>query len=87
MQAQRQRQSDVVVAFPIERARRAVAPTPAILAPLSSSHRRSIIVPLRRGHAANMAAILVRVRRLDAEIEALTSLGPQRIKSAPSPKA
>jgi hypothetical protein len=81
MQAQREKQSEVVVAFPTERAqRRAVRATPEIFAPTSASHRRSTVVPLRCGHAAKRAAVLVRVRRRHAEIEALATLWGARTK-------
>jgi hypothetical protein len=74
VQAQREKQSDVVVAFPTERARlRAVRALPEIFAPVSAPHRGSTVVPLRCGHAAKRAAVLVKVRRLNAEIQALTN--------------
>src|SRR5271156_5087956 len=74
MQAQREKQSDVVVAFPTERTRlRAVRALPEIFAPVSAPHRRSTVVPVRCGHAAKRAAVLVKVRRLNAEIQALTN--------------
>ena len=73
MQARREKQTDVVIAFPTEHARR--RPIPEICASVSASRHPSTVAPLRRGHAAEKALILVAVRRLHAEIEALTSLG------------
>jgi hypothetical protein len=72
MQARRGRQTDVVIAFPTQHARR--RPIPEICASVSASRHPSTVVPLRCGHAAERALILVAVRRLHAEIEALTSL-------------
>jgi len=84
MQPQREKQSDVVVAFPTERARRRAVPAPESVAAVSALHRRSVVVPLRCGHVAQRAAVLVKVRRLHAEIEALTTVGQQRNKARPT---
>ncbi len=74
MQAHMNKQSDVVVAFPTERARRRdVRTTPEIFAPIGAPYRRGTVAPLRRGDAAKRAAVLLKVRCLHAEIEALTT--------------
>jgi hypothetical protein len=73
MQAYINAQSDVVVAFPIEPARRrAVQKVPDVLAPIDVPYRGCTVVPLRRGSAAKRAAVLLKVRALHADIEALT---------------
>ena len=74
MQAHENKHSDVVVAFPTERARRRGARTiPEIFAPIGAAYRPCAVVPLRRGHAAKRAAVLLKVRCLHAQIEALTT--------------
>lgn len=79
MQAHQNKHSDVVVAFPTERARRGARIIPEIFAPIGAPYRPCAVVPLRRGHAAKRAAVLLKVRRLQAEIEALTTgLGRHR---------
>jgi hypothetical protein len=65
MQAHINTQPDVVVAFPTESASRR--------APIGTPHRRCTVVPLRRGHAAKRVGVLLKVRCLHAEIEALTT--------------
>jgi hypothetical protein len=84
MQAHINRQSDVVVAFPTERSRRhAARAIPEIFAPIGAPHRRCTVVPLRRGHAAKRAGVLLKVRCLHAEIEALTTGLRRHQASAP----
>lgn len=79
MPTQREEQSAVVVAFPTEHARRrAIRPSREPLAPAGALYRRSSVTPLRSGPAASRAAILVKVRHLHAEIEALTTLASNR---------
>ena len=75
MHTQRKKQSDVVVVpFPTEHTRRrAVLPGRELWAPTGASYLCSSVTPLRSGPAASRAAILVKVRRLHAEIEALTT--------------
>jgi hypothetical protein len=75
MHTERKGPSDaVVVAFPTEHARRrAVLPGRELWAPAGASHLCSSVTPLRSGPAASRAAILIKVRRLHADIEALTT--------------
>jgi hypothetical protein len=85
MQAHTNEQSDVVVAFPTERARRRAARTiPEIFAPIGAPYRRCTVAPLRRGDAAKRAGVLLKVRCLHAEIEALTAGLRGHQTSAPS---
>jgi hypothetical protein len=73
MQAHINAWSDVVVTFPTEPARRhAVRSIPEVLVPIDVPHRCCTVVPLRRGSAAKRAAVLLEVRALHADIEALT---------------
>jgi hypothetical protein len=84
MQAHKIQQSDVVVAFPTERARRRAARTiPEILAPAGAPYSRCTVAPLRRGDAARRAGVLLKVRCLHAEIEALTTGLRRHQASAP----
>jgi hypothetical protein len=74
MQAHIDEQPDVVVAFPTAGDRRRAARSiPDIFAPIGETGRRCTVVPLRRGHAAKKAGVLLKVRCLHAEIEALTT--------------
>lgn len=80
MNTQRKKPSDVVVVpFPTEHARRrGVLSGRELCAPAGATHPCSSVTPLRCGPAASRAAILVKVRRLHAEIEALTTLACDR---------
>jgi hypothetical protein len=80
MHTQRKKPSDVVVVpFPTEHVRRRdVLSSRELWAPAGASHLCSSVTPLRSGPAASRAAILVKVRRLYAEIEALTTLACDR---------
>jgi hypothetical protein len=74
MRAQINKPSNVIIAFPTERARRRAARSISeMLAPVSAPHRGCTVVPLRCGDAAKTAAVLLKVRRLNAEIQALTT--------------
>jgi hypothetical protein len=74
MQAHINKQSAVVVAFPTERARRRAARTiPELSAPVGAPSRRCTVALLRRGDAAKRVGVLLKVRCLHAEIEALTT--------------
>jgi hypothetical protein len=87
MHAPRKQPSDVVVAFPTEHARRrAVQPTRELSALAGALHLYSTVTPLRSGPAASKAAILIKVRRLQAEIEALTTSAPGGINVQDFPK-
>jgi len=75
MDARRHEKSGFVIVFP-ERACRRVGPTiPDRVAAVSARRRPCTVVPLRSGHAAKRAAVLVKVRCLNAEIRALKSAG------------
>jgi hypothetical protein len=86
VQPLRKRSSGVVVEFPTDRTRRRAArPTPEFLTPVSAlPHRGSVVVPLRHHHAAQRAAVLVKIRRLHAEIEALTIVWQRRNRQPPT---
>jgi hypothetical protein len=60
-----------VIAFPMQRARaRDVHPTEVVV-PAASRRQRCSVLPLRRGEAGRRAALLVKLRYLHVEIQAL----------------
>jgi hypothetical protein len=72
MQAHIEESSDVILAFPMERARKVQPPTEVIV-PAALRRRRCTVLPLRRGDAAKRAALLVKLRCLHVEIQALNA--------------
>jgi hypothetical protein len=72
MQAHIEEPSDVIVVFPMERAREVQPPTEVIV-PAALRRRRCSVLPLRRGEAARRAALLVKLRWLHVEIQALNA--------------
>jgi hypothetical protein len=74
MQAQIEDPSDVIVAFPMQRARSRNIHLAEVIVLAALRRRRCSVLPLRRGEAARRAALLVRLRWLHVEIQALNAL-------------
>jgi hypothetical protein len=72
MRAEINEWSGVVVPFPAQRSRARAVQFPAdAIVPAAARGRRCIVLPLRRAQAAKRAVLLVNLRRLSAEIQAL----------------
>ena len=77
MQSQIQETADVIVLFPLQRTQvSAVQPLTDVVVP-DTRHQPCTVVPLRRAHAAKRAVLLVNLRRLQAEIQALKAGAPR----------
>jgi hypothetical protein len=62
-----------VIAFPMQRARARDVHSTEVVVPAASQRRRCSVLPLRRGEAGRRAALLVKLRYLHVEIQALNA--------------
>ena len=63
-----------VIAFPMQRARARDAHLAEVVLPAALQPRPCTVLPLRRGDAARKAELLVKLRSLHVEIQALNAL-------------
>jgi hypothetical protein len=72
MQALTQETFRGIVVFPLDRVRaRSAGRVPELPAPSAIKRRKCAVLPLRRADAARKAALLIKLRCLNAEIRAL----------------
>jgi hypothetical protein len=62
-----------VIAFPMQRARARDIHPAEVVVPAASRRRRCAVLPLRRAEAGRRAALLVKLRCLHVEIQALNA--------------
>jgi hypothetical protein len=62
-----------VIALPMQRARARDVHSADVVVPATSRRRRCSVLPLRRGEAGRRVALLVKLRYLHVEIQALNS--------------